>query len=235
MKKIALVTGANRGLGLEACRQLAQKGFQVVLTSRSKALGEKAADELRQEGLDVSCHQLDVTDQEQINQVRDAVLAEHQHLDVLINNAGVSLEGDEDLFEAELSVFEETLAVNFYGVLMVTRAFIPAMKKQNYGRVVNVSSSGGSLKAMANAPLWAPAYRISKTALNALTRLMAKSVGEFNIKINAAAPGWVRTRMGGPNAPRDVVEGVDTILWLACLPASGPTGGFFGDGKPHPW
>jgi NAD(P)-dependent dehydrogenase (short-subunit alcohol dehydrogenase family) len=235
VRKIALVTGANRGIGLQTCRQLAQQDFLVILTSRDKSLGQQAANELRQEGLDIVHHQLDVTKQKQVLDVRDAVLAEYDRLDVLVNNAGVNIDGDENVFEADFSVFEETLAVNLYGVMRVTRAFIPAMKRNDYGRVVNVSSAMGSLHAMTNMPGWAPAYRVSKTALNAVTRLMAGGAGDFNIKINAVHPGWVRTRMGGANAPLDVTESADTIVWLATLPASGPTGGFYGDGKPHPW
>ncbi len=235
MRKIALVTGANRGIGLQTCRQLAQREFLVILTSRDLSLGQQAADVLRQEGLDIVHHQLDVTKQEQVLEARDAVLAEYDRLDVLINNAGVNIDGDENVFETDFSVFEETFAVNLYGVMRVTRAFIPAMKRNDYGRVVNVSSTMGSLHAMTNMPDWAPAYRVSKTALNAVTRLMAGAARDFNIKINAVHPGWVRTRMGGSNAPLDVIESTDTIVWLATLPASGPTGGFYGDGKPHPW
>jgi NAD(P)-dependent dehydrogenase (short-subunit alcohol dehydrogenase family) len=235
VRRIALVTGANRGIGLETCRQLGQKEFLVVLTSRDNAQGEQAAEELRQEGLDIVFHQLDVTNDDQVINVRDAMLAEHDRLDVLVNNAGVNIDGDENVFDVEYSVFEETFAVNLYGAIRVTRAFIPVMKKNDYGRVVNVSSAMGSLAAMTNLPGWAPAYRVSKAALNAATRLMAGAVGDFDIKINAVHPGWVRTRMGGPNAPRDVVGSADTIVWLASIPASGPTGGFFQDRKPHPW
>ena len=235
MQKIALVTGGNRGIGFETCRQLGHKGFSVILTSRDKALGEEAAAELAQAGLEVAYHLLDVTNRDQVSRISTFVEKEYGRLDVLVNNAGVSLDGDKGVFEVEQMVFEETFDVNLYGVLRVARAFIPLMIKNNYGRVVNVSSSAGSLKAMgAVAGAWA-AYRTSKAALNALTRVMASKVKEHNIKINAVAPGWVRTRMGGPSAPRDVAKGAETILWLATLPASGPTGGFFKDRKRHPW
>lgn len=148
MEKIALVTGANRGIGLESCRQLAQRGFRVVLTSRDPALGEEAADGLRQEGLEIATHQLDVTIPEQVTRVRDWVLGEFGRLEVLINNAGIFLDEHENIFEVTEPVFQETLEVNLYGALRVTRAFMPAMLEQNYGRVVNVSSAGGSLSAM---------------------------------------------------------------------------------------
>jgi NAD(P)-dependent dehydrogenase (short-subunit alcohol dehydrogenase family) len=234
-KKIALVTGANRGIGFETCRQLGQRGFRVVLTSRNHILGAKAAEILRHEGLEIVFHQLDVTAQDQVSRVRDLVVQEYDSLDVLINNAGVSLDGGASVFDVAETVFEETLAVNFYGPMRMTRAFIPTMKRNDYGRVVNVSSALGSLEAMGNLPGQTAAYRVSKAALNALTRLMAGGVKEYNIKINAVCPGWVRTRMGGSRAPREVAVGVDTIVWLATLPASGPTGGFFKDRKRHPW
>jgi NAD(P)-dependent dehydrogenase (short-subunit alcohol dehydrogenase family) len=227
MNKTALVTGGNRGLGLETCRQLAGRGYRVLLTSRDQALGEAAAAPLRQEGLAIDVHQLDVTVQEQVTQVYEFVLSEYGRLDVLVNNAGVYLDKATRVFEVAESIFEGTLAVNFYGAMRMTRTFIALMKEQDYGRVVNVSSGLGSLEAMGNAPGRDAAYRVSKAALNALTRLMASDVKDYNIKINAANPRWVKTRMGGSGAPRDVTEGVDTILWLATLPPNGPTGGFF--------
>lgn len=189
-KKIALVTGANRGLGFEACRQLAQRGFRVVLTSRDQTLGEEAAETLRQESLEIISHQLDVTIQDQVSRVRDFVVREYERLDVLINNAGVSLDGKTSVFEVAESVFEETLAVNFYGAMRMTRAFIALMKRNGYGRVVNVSSALGSLEAMGTMAGQTAAYRVSKAALNALTRLMASGAKEYNIKINAVCPGW---------------------------------------------
>lgn len=234
-KKVALVTGANRGIGFETCRQLGQRGFRVVLTSRHPTLGQEATEILRQKGLEIIFHPLDVTLQDQVSTVRDFVLREYGRLDVLVNNAGVSIDGGASVLDVEETVFEETLVVNFYGPMRMTRAFIPTMKRQDYGRVVNVSSALGSLAAMGTLPGQTAAYRVSKAALNALTRLMAGGVKEYNIKINAVCPGWVRTRMGGPQAPREVAEGVETIVWLATLPASGPTGGFFKDRKRHPW
>ena len=172
MESIALVTGANRGIGFET-----QRGFQVLLTSRDRALGEEAAVMLRQEGLGIVFHQLDVSVQDQVDKVHDSVERKYARLDVLVNNAGVSLDGEADVFEVRESVFEETLAVNFYGAMRVTRAFIPMMKRNNYGRVVNVSSVGGSLSAMGTMAGRMAAYRTSKAALNALTRLMARAKG----------------------------------------------------------
>jgi NAD(P)-dependent dehydrogenase (short-subunit alcohol dehydrogenase family) len=235
MQKVALVTGGNRGIGLETCRQLGQQGFHVVLTSRDPSLGQEASDSLLKEGLEISFQQLDVTIPEQISEVCDLVMAEYDRVDVLVNNAGVNLDGNLSIWDVPDSTFEETFAVNFFGPTRLTRKLIPVMKSNNYGRVVNVSSGLGSLSAMGNMPGRMPAYRISKAALNALTILMASEVKDFNIKINTMSPEWVRTRMGGPGAPRDVEQGVDTIIWLATLPAKGPTGGFFMDRKRHPW
>jgi NAD(P)-dependent dehydrogenase (short-subunit alcohol dehydrogenase family) len=235
MDKIAFVTGANRGIGFEACRQLGQAGFQVILTSRNHTLGEEAANELSKEGLKIIYHQLDVTRLDEIEKVCDFVNHQLGRMDILINNAGISLDGEKDLTEIEIEVLEETLKVNFYGPFLLTRAFLPLMKKNNYGRIVNVSSAGGSLSVMATLSGRMPAYRISKAALNAQTRLIASAVKGYNIKVNAMCPGWVQTRMGGEYARRSPAEGVDTIMWLATLPASGPTGGFYKDRKKHPW
>jgi NAD(P)-dependent dehydrogenase (short-subunit alcohol dehydrogenase family) len=235
MDRVALVTGGNRGIGFETCRQLAQRGMQVVLTSRTPDLGEEAAAMLRAEGLQISFHPLDVTCVEQIEVARDDVIERFGRLDVLINNAGVYLDKGLALLETPVETIEETMAVNFYGSLHTTQAFIPLMIENNYGRVVNVSSAGGSLSAMTASGSGMGAYAISKAALNALTRLTAKEVRAYDIKVNAMAPGWVRTRMGGQGASRSPAEGVDTIVWLASLPKSGPTGGFYKDRKQHSW
>ncbi len=235
MDRIALVTGANRGIGFEACRQLAQRGLHVVLTSRDSALGEKAAAILSAEGLQITTHPLDVTRLEQIRAARDFIIERFGRLDVLVNNAGVYLDRGVGLLDVATEMVEETIAVNFYGPLHTTQIFIPLMIENNYGRVVNVSSAGGSLSAMTAGGSGMGAYAISKAALNALTRLTAKEVRAYDIKVNAMCPGWVRTQMGGMGASGSPAEGVDTIVWLATLPKSGPTGGFFKDRKPHPW
>jgi NAD(P)-dependent dehydrogenase (short-subunit alcohol dehydrogenase family) len=235
MDRIALVTGANRGIGFEACRQLAQRGMHVVLTSRDPALGEKSAAILRAEGLQITTYPLDVTRLVEVEAARDFIIEHFGRLDVLVNNAGVYLDRGIRMLEIPVEMVEETMAVNFYGPLHTTQAFIPNMIEHNYGRVVNVSSSAGSLSAMTAGGSGMGAYAISKAALNALTRLTAKEVRAYNIKINTMGPGWVRTRLGGRGAARSPAQGVDTIIWLATLPKSGPTGGFFMDRKPHPW
>lgn len=232
MTKIALVTGANRGIGFEACRQLAEQGLHVILTSRDAAKGEKAAQALRQEGLDLSYHPLEVADLDSVATLREFVLRQFGRLDVLVNNAGVYLDEGISVFDVPLEIMRLTQEINFYGPLYLCRAFVPLMRQHNYGRVVNVSSGSGSITEMEGRT---GAYAISKVALNALTRIMAAEVRGYNIKINTMCPGWVSTDMGGPGAPVSPAEGADTITWLATLPDDGPSSGFFRNRRPVPW
>jgi NAD(P)-dependent dehydrogenase (short-subunit alcohol dehydrogenase family) len=164
--------------------------------------------------------------------LRADVLKEFGRLDVLVNNAGVYPDEGISVFEVPLETVQLTMAINFYGPFHLCRAFVPLMRRQNYGRVVNVSSGAGSITELAGRTA---AYKLSKVALNALTRIVADEVRGHNIKVNAMCPGWVRTEMGGPAAPRSVEEAVDTIIWLATLGDDGPTGGFFRDQQPIPW
>lgn len=235
MKKIAIVTGANRGLGFETCRQLASKDIQVVLTSRDEAKGKAAAQKLQAEGLDVVYHPLDVTNAESIEHLAQFIRNEFGKLDILVNNAGIArdlTDAGNSIFDTKIDTLQETIETNLYGPLLLSQALIPLMKKHNYGRVVNVSSGAGQLSEMNTGY---PAYRISKTALNALTRLFANELKDTNILVNAVCPGWVKTDMGGSNAPRTVEQGVDTIVWLATLPDDGATSGFWRDRQPIPW
>jgi NAD(P)-dependent dehydrogenase (short-subunit alcohol dehydrogenase family) len=234
--KVALVTGANRGLGFEACRQLAQRGFVVLLTSRDEAQGIEAAGVLCDEGLAIRHHVLDVTQTDHVERVRDKVVDEYGRLDVLVNNAGVLLDAEEaSILDVPIDRIAATLDVNFYGPLHMIRAFVPLMKANNYGRIVNVSSIGGSLSLMSTLRGRIAGYRISKAALNAVTRLAAGAVKDYDIKVNSMCPGTIKTRMGGANAPRSSAQGAETIVWLATLPASGPSGKFFKDRKPLDW
>jgi NAD(P)-dependent dehydrogenase (short-subunit alcohol dehydrogenase family) len=230
--RVALVTGANRGLGFETCRQLGSRGFHVVLTSRDPQRGLDAARILRDEGLQISCHTLDVTDLEQVRLVRDAVIDEFARLDVLVNNAGVSIDPpDSTILDVPVETIERTLDVNCYGALRVIRAFVPLMVAQDYGRIVNVSSLGGVLSMMFTMRGAMAAYRLSKAALNAVTRLTAGAVKDHNIKVNAVCPGPIRTRMGSSRARRTPAQEAETIVWLATLPRSGPNGKLFRDRK----
>jgi NAD(P)-dependent dehydrogenase (short-subunit alcohol dehydrogenase family) len=236
-KKIAVVTGSNRGLGLETCRQLAKLGLSVILTSRDRDRGQAAVAELRAAGRDVAFHQLDVTDGASINRLGDFIAKEYGRLDVLVNNAGVFLDprgGDDasasSVFRAGLDTLRATMETNLYGPLRLCQVLIPLM--QGSGRVVNVSSGMGQLSEMNGC---CPGYRLSKTALNALTRILADELQNTGIKVNSLCPGWVRTDMGGPGATRSVDEGAETIVWLATLGDDGPSGGFFRDKQPIPW
>lgn len=211
--KVALVTGANRGIGLEVCRQLAAKGLHVIATSRRGESGTV---------------RLDVTNSESIHACAQGV----GPVDVLVNNAAVLVAENEDLLDTSVDQFRTTFDTNVFGVLAVCQAFVPGMVQRGYGRVVNVSSAAGQLTSMAT---YAPAYSISKTALNALTVQLAAAVKGSGVLVNCVNPGWVRTRMGGRNAPRSVEEGADTIVWAATLPADGPTGRFFSDRHDIDW
>lgn len=231
-KPVALVTGASRGLGLELVRQLARLGGPVLLTARDAKKAEEAAAQLSFEGLLALPRALDVTKSDSIHDLADQVERDHGRLDVLINNAGVFLDKQEFGEHVSADVVRQTLETNLLGPLQLCQAFVPLMRRQNYGRIVNVASALGSLSEMAGKY---PAYRMSKTALNALTRILASELAGTNIIVNSCCPGWVQTDMGGPRATRPVAEATDTILWLATLPDGGPRGGFFRDRQPLPW
>jgi NAD(P)-dependent dehydrogenase (short-subunit alcohol dehydrogenase family) len=232
MKRIALVSGANRGIGLETCKELAQLGMQVILTSRDPDQGQAALDKITDMDSKISYHQLDITDKESIDRIQNHVKEEFGRLDVLVNNAGIYLDQGMSVFDLSEDELQKTLDVNLFGAFRLSQAFIPMMQSQKYGRVINVSSGMGSLEDMGGMNA---AYKISKTALNALTRVLAGELSNTNIKVNAMCPGWVRTRMGGSVAPRSLEQGVDTIIWLATLQEDGPSGGYFRDRKPIPW
>jgi NAD(P)-dependent dehydrogenase (short-subunit alcohol dehydrogenase family) len=231
-KRIAVVTGANRGIGLEVCRQLSQDGVFTILTSRDEDKGKAAVDAILEEGGELIFHQLDITDLESINHLYSFVSKKFGRCDILINNAGVFLDRGRSIFEVPIELIKETLEINSFGALNMCRAFLPLMKENGYGRIINVSSGMGMLSSLTG---YSSAYRLSKVLLNAMTRIMADEVSDKNIKINTMDPGWVRTDMGGPSAPRSLAQGADTIVWLANLPADGQTGGFFGDRRPISW
>lgn len=231
---IALVTGANRGLGLEVSRRLAAAGMRVYLGSRDLGKGQQAAEQLREQGFEVEPIVLDVTDDKEVSAAREFIEKNSGTLDVLINNAGVYVDEDASIFDVMPESFRRTMAVNFYGALGMCREFVPSMVHRGYGRVVNVSSGYGALTDMGGHH---PAYRVSKAAMNALTRIVAVEAddGDGNIKVNSVSPGWVRTDMGGQEATLSVEEGADGIVWAATLPDDGPTGGFFRFGKQIDW
>lgn len=233
-KRIAVVTGANRGIGFEICRQLAkQPGLRVVLTARTEAKAKAAAKKLHGEGLEVDIHALDVTSGTSARALARSIEKKFGRCDVLVNNAGVMLDPrGSRVLDSKLKTYRDTLETNLIGPLLLIQALVPLMRKNRYGRIVNMSSGQGQLSEMS---VGTPAYRISKTALNALTRTLAAELDGGGILVNSMCPGWVKTDMGGPSAPRTVEQGADTAVWLATLPGDGPSGGFFRDRKPIPW
>jgi NAD(P)-dependent dehydrogenase (short-subunit alcohol dehydrogenase family) len=231
---VAVVTGGNRGIGFEICRQLAKRGgMRVVLTARDEKKGAAAARKLRDEGLEIEFHALDVTSEKSVAALAAWVEANCKRCDVLINNAGIMADPRSSrVLDSRLTTWRETLATNLIGPLLLIQALAPLMRKQGYGRIVNMSSGQGQLSDMGPGT---PAYRVSKTALNALTRTLAAELKGSGILVNSMCPGWVRTDMGGASAPRTVEQGADTAVWLATLSAGGPSGGFFRDRKPIAW
>jgi NAD(P)-dependent dehydrogenase (short-subunit alcohol dehydrogenase family) len=231
--RVALVTGANRGIGFETSRQLLANGFSVVLAGRDEAALERARRSLPRQHQDRSMIvQLDVTDVASITAAKRHVAEKFGSVDVLINNAAVLLAEGDDVLSISADIYRRTFETNVFGMIDVCRAFVPDMTRRRYGRVVNVSSGAGQLSRMST---YAPAYSMSKTAVDAFTRLLANTYKANNVLANAVDPGWVRTDMGGPSAPRSPEQGADTIVWLATLPDGGPTGGFFHDRRAIPW
>ena len=232
-KRLAVVTGANRGIGYEIARQLGAQGIRVIAASREPAKGEAAAARLVAGGADAVFFPLDVTSAKDVAALAAHVEKQHGAADILVNNAGILIDPHGGrVLDTEIDIFRETMEANFYGPLRLTQALVPAMRERNYGRVVNLSSGLGQLEDMGTGT---PAYRVSKTAINALTRMLAAELAGSNVLVNSVDPGWVQTAMGGPNATRSVEQGADTAVWLATLPDGGPSGGFFHDRKPIAW
>ncbi|HSK75981.1 MAG TPA: SDR family oxidoreductase [Thermoanaerobaculia bacterium] len=225
--RIAVVTGGNRGIGFEVCRQLAGQGLRVVLTARDEEKARRAAGEIPGAVPFV----LDVTDPVSPGKL-STFLEESGGVDVLVNNAGVFIDQDYGGVDIPMEIVQETLAVNVLGPWQISQAVIPFMKRRGYGRIVNVSSGLGAMSEMAGGY---PAYRVSKLAVNGLTRILADELRGTGILVNTVCPGWVQTDMGGPNAPVPVEKGADTIVWLATLPDGGPTGHFFRERRQIPW
>jgi NAD(P)-dependent dehydrogenase (short-subunit alcohol dehydrogenase family) len=231
---ITVITGASRGLGRAAVRRLASvEGHLVVATARNRADLEPLRSQLQSAGHPIECRQLDVTDDNSAAALGEWLGERFDRVDVLINNAGISIDHySTRLLELPLDTLRTTLETNLFGMLRVTQVLVPLMRASRAGRVVNLSSGMGQLSDMAAG---VPAYRISKTAVNALTRILAAEMAGSRIKVNSVCPGWCRTDLGGPDAPRSPEEAIDTVVWLATLPDDGPSGGFFLDRQPIPW
>ena len=229
--KIALVTGANKGIGREVARQLAAKGFHVFIGARNRSAGRKAADEIAKKGGKTAFLEIDVSDNNSVAVAAREFVKTSDHLDVLVNNAGIIVDGDHAILEIGDELLRKTLETNTLGALRVIRAFVPLLAKSKAPRVINVSSGGGQLTGGADG--WSPAYCISKTALNGVTSQLAAALPKF--AINSVCPGWVRTDMGGRSATRSVEEGADTIVWLASEAPQDRTDKFLRDRKEIPW
>lgn len=238
--RIAVVTGANRGLGFEISRQLGLKGITIIAGTRQGADGARTVERLKDEGINAHSIILDVTEPSTVEALPRLLNVQFGHIDILINNAGVLIDSGVPLSDLDEGVLRATFETNVFGAFVVTRALLPLIRKSSFGRIVNMSSSLGSLASIGdpNSPFYqvvSPAYQMSKAALNALTVVFAKELKDTNIKVNSACPGWVRTELGTQRAPLSVGEGADTPVWLATLPDDGPTGGFFNSRRPVPW
>ena len=228
--KICLITGANKGIGYEIARQLGQKGFKVIITSRSITRGTDALEKLRQLNYDVHFIQMDVADEESIISASDEFENKYKNLDVLINNAAILLDKSYNVLETGSGTLMDTLRTNTASALNVVRAFIKFMPR--FSRIINISSSAGLLKGMS---AYAPAYFISKAALNALTIQLAESLRNQKISVNSVCPGWVRTDMGGKSATHSVEKGAETAVWLAADAPNSLSGKFVKDKKVIEW
>jgi NAD(P)-dependent dehydrogenase (short-subunit alcohol dehydrogenase family) len=227
--RVALVSGGNRGIGLEVCRQLGERGITVVMGSRDAEQGREAAAGLPDE---VVVHQLDVADPESVERLARSVEEEFGRLDILVNNAAISNDDGQSGADADLDRVKEALEANLFGAWRLCEVAIPMMRRNGYGRIVNVSTGLASLEDMGGG---SPGYRVSKTALNVLTRILASELRGSGILVNAVNPGWVQTDMGGSSATRTVEEGAEALVWAATLPNNGPNGGFFRDREPVAW
>jgi NAD(P)-dependent dehydrogenase (short-subunit alcohol dehydrogenase family) len=229
--KTVLITGANKGIGHEVARQLAAKGFHVFVGARNAKAGGRATEQIAKQCGKATFLEIDVTDNDSVTTAAREFSNVEDHLDVLVNNAGIIVDGDDAILEISDELFRKTLETNTIGALRVTREFASLLRKSKAPRVINVSSGGGQLTGGADG--WAPAYCISKTALNGVTVQLVAALPKF--AVNSVCPGWVRTDMGGANASRSVEEGADTIVWLASEAPQDLTGKFLSDRKEIPW
>ena len=231
MDRVVVVTGANRGIGLEVCRQLAAAGDHVIAGVRDVHGGEAAVRPIVDAGGDVTVQRIDVQDQATVDAAAGELAATHGRVDVLVNNAAIHYDTWQRAAGADLATVAEAIDTNLLGAWRCVNAFLPLLRSSRHGRIVNVSSEGGSLASMGGGT---PAYRASKAALNALTLMLADELRADGILVNSVCPGWVATDMGGTGG-RPVSDGAASVVWAADVSDDGPTGGFFRDGRPVPW
>jgi NAD(P)-dependent dehydrogenase (short-subunit alcohol dehydrogenase family) len=240
-KRIALITGANKGIGLETARQLGKQGVTILLGARDKQKAKAAAEQLRKEGLDAHGIIIDVSNSASIRKAVASAKRQYGRLDILINNAGVMFHSeDKSAGNQALDVWQRTFETNFFGVVATTQAFLPLLRKSKAGRIVNLSSILGSMTyhSTPGSPIYGnhvPAYNVSKAAVNAFTVQLAYELKDTKIKVNAAHPGWVKTDMGGEAAPMEISDGAKTSVALATLGGDGPTGAYIHMGQTLPW
>jgi NAD(P)-dependent dehydrogenase (short-subunit alcohol dehydrogenase family) len=230
MKGTILITGANKGIGFETARQLGQRGYFIILTGRNENKIKQSLAELKKESINANALLIDVSNAQSIKKAADEISKRNYKLDVLINNAAVLYKNDKSILQNN-NILIETIITNSIGPLMLIKEFLSCMNSPS--RIINVSSGGGSMTDPVGG--WAPAYCVSKTLLNSITRQLAEELKPKNISVNAVCPGWVQTDMGGKNAPRSVEKGAETIVWLAAKAAHNITGKFFRDKKQIPW
>ncbi|MCA9383287.1 SDR family oxidoreductase [Candidatus Dojkabacteria bacterium] len=232
LDRVALVTGANKGIGRGIVAGLVSKGFQVILASRDLDKGLRTQEELKTDGMIVDCIQLDVTNLDSIKQAVAIVAEKYQKLDILVNNAGIVLDDDLDSTNLTDEILHETMNVNLYGAYRVTREFLNLIRNGSDSRIINMSSGMGSLTSMGSGNL---AYRVSKTALNAMTKVLAEELKHDGINVYTMSPGWVKTDMGGPGATKSIEEGADTAIWLATENPAPETGLFYEERQRLAW
>jgi NAD(P)-dependent dehydrogenase (short-subunit alcohol dehydrogenase family) len=231
MDKIALVTGTNRGIGLEISKQLAAKGITVIMTARNMQVGRPLVNELRRQWKHVWYHQLNITDEKSILDVFEYLNNRWEKLDILINNAGIFLDYGKSVLDLDLDIMRSTMETNLYGPLKLIQVMLPLLKKSEGARIINISSTMGQFSTLGGQ---GGAYRISKTALNALTVILSDELSSYGIIVNSVHPGWVRTDLGGPNAIKSIEEGADTAVWIATADKI-PNGKFITDRKIIDW
>ena len=229
-KQIALVTGANRGIGLEVCKQLAELGYTVYLGSRDLQKGQESHSNNLSSNPNIIVLELDITKKENLEKARISIEASHGYLDVLVNNAAIHYDDWETITEIDFQILKEAMETNAFGALQTTLTFLPLLKHSSHARIVNVSSEAGSIASMTGT---APAYCLSKIALNGMTLMLASKLKRFGILVNSVCPGWTNTDMG--KGGRAIKVGAKSVVWAVNLPVNGPTGGFFRDGKKLSW